>query len=157
MRPLLLFAVALSCVAFLFSNYVIPLANLRLNAMKYDFTYTKPTFDIKEGIFYDKIPGFIIKVGRKDPNGSGIYDVVIYENGTNAIQDNLILADSGQMKVSGDKNSLDFVLNNGTRYEERGYRGTVNNDYIRLHFKQYIKTLDLSSFSIIKTASDSNI
>ena len=157
MRPLLLFAIMLSGVAFLFSNYVIPLANLKLNAMKYDFTYTKPTFDIKEGIFYDKIPGYIIKVGRKDPNGSGIYNVVIYENGTNAIQDNLILADSGQMKVSDDKNALAFILNNGTRYEEQGYRGTVDNKYIRLHFKQYTKTLDLSSFSMIQTAKDTNI
>ncbi len=154
MRPLLIFAIGLSGVAFLFSNNVIPLANLRLNAMKYDFTYTKPTFDIKENIFYDKIPGYIIKVGRKNPNGSGIYDVVIYENGTNSIQDNLILADSGVMKISNDKNSLDFILNNGTRYEERGYRGTTNNDYIRLHFKQYKKTLDLSSFGPINTAKD---
>lgn len=156
MRPLLIFAIVLSGIAFLFSNNVIPLANLKLNAMKYDFTYTKPTFDIKEGIFYDKIPGYTIKVGRKDPNGSGIYDVVIYENGTNAIQDNLILADSGQMKVSDDKNSLAFILNNGTRYEERGYRDTITNDYIRLHFKQYTKTLDLSSFQAIKTDTVTN-
>lgn len=152
MRPLLIFSFFLSGVAFLFSNNIIPMANLRLNLMKYDFTNTKPTFDIKEGMFYDKIPGYTIKVGKKDPNGTGIYDVIIYETG-NAIQENLIIADSGEMKISPDKSSLDFILKNGTRYEERGYRGTVNNDFIRLNFKEYKKTLDLSSFTMLKSDS----
>lgn len=149
MQPLMIVSIFISALAFLFSNNIIPIANLKLNAMKYAFTYTKPTFDIKEGIFYDKIPGYVIKVGHKDENGTGIYDVIIYETG-NAVQENLITADSGEMKISDDKNNLDFNLRNGTRYEERGYRGNLANDFIRLHFKEYRKTLDLSSFDIIQ-------
>jgi lipopolysaccharide export system permease protein len=152
MRPLLVFSFFLSGIAFLFSNNIIPMANLRLNLMKYDFTNTKPTFDIKEGMFYDKIPGYTIKVGKKDENGTGIYDIIIYETG-NAIQENLIIADSGQMKMSDDKSSMDFILTNGTRYEERGYRGTTNNDFIRLNFREYKKTFDLSSFTVLKSDS----
>ncbi len=154
MRPLLVVSIIISGLAFLFTNNIIPIANLKLNAMKYDFTYTKPTFDIKEGIFYDKIPGYIIKVGRKDENGTGIYDVIIYET-NNTVQENLITADSGEMKISADKNNLDFNLKNGTRYEEQGYRGNMTNNFIRLHFKEYKKTLDLSSFDPVIT-SDSN-
>src|SRR5687767_5894772 len=55
MRPVLIVSVIISGVAFLFSNNIIPVANLKLNALKYDIIVTKPALDIKEGVFYDKI------------------------------------------------------------------------------------------------------
>src|SRR5437868_4286457 len=55
MRPLLITTIFLSGIAFLFANNIIPVANLKLNALKYDIIVKKPAFDIKEGIFYDKI------------------------------------------------------------------------------------------------------
>src|SRR5687767_3980774 len=55
MQPLLIVSVIISGVAFLFSNNIIPVANLKLNALKYDIIVTKPALDIKEGVFYDKI------------------------------------------------------------------------------------------------------
>ena len=151
MRPVLIVSIFISGAAFLFANNVIPVANLKLNALKYDFTFSKPAFDIKEGIFYDKIDGFVLKVGRKDKDGPGIYNVMIYEKG-NAIQDNLIASESGIMKVSDDKRSLEFTMKKGTRYEERGLRNTTNTDFIRMGFDEYKKVLDLSSLTPLKTA-----
>src|SRR6188474_2885291 len=66
MQPLTIVAVILSGIAFLFANNIIPVANLKLNALKYDIIVTKPALDIKEGVFYDKLEGFVIKIGKKE-------------------------------------------------------------------------------------------
>src|SRR6187399_1196556 len=60
MRPLFLITLLLSGVAFIFSNNIIPVANLKQRTMLADIVYAKPAFDLKEGIFYDRIGGFAI-------------------------------------------------------------------------------------------------
>jgi lipopolysaccharide export system permease protein len=150
MRPLFLVTVGLSGVAFLFANNIIPVINLKLNALKYDIIVTKPAFDIKEGIFYNKIEGFVIKIGKKEKDDSTIRNVVIYEK-SYGLQDQMLIAESGIMRVTPDKKYLEFILHNGWRYEEKGARYTVNTDFIRLGFKEYKKVMDLSSFSMSKT------
>lgn len=150
MRPILFVSVVISGIAFVFANNVIPVANLKLNALKYDFTFSKPAFDIKEGIFYDKIDGYVLKIGRKDKDGPGIYNVMIFEKG-NVLQDNLITSESGIMQMSSDKRSLEFIMKKGTRYEEKGFRNTLSTEFTRMSFDEYKKVLDLSSFTKLKT------
>jgi lipopolysaccharide export system permease protein len=150
MRPLLVVSVVISVIAFLISNYVMPVANLKFTTMLYDIRVAKPAFDIKEGIFYDKIPGFAIKVGKKENDGNSISKVVIYEN-QYSLQDNIIIAEKGKMSVSDDKKFLEFDLENGWRYQEKGPYNTKETDYYRLGFKKYKKVFDLSSFDVLKT------
>ncbi len=151
MRPILVVSIIVSGIAFLFNNNVIPVVNLQLNKLKYEIVYTKPAFDIKPGVFYDKIDGYVIKLGKKENNGDKIFQIIIYEKG-NYLQDNLILADSGSMKVSKDKRFLEFNLRNGTRYEEKGLRNSINTELIRVAFKEYKKVFDISSFFQVKTS-----
>lgn len=150
MRPLLITSVFIAGVAFLFANNIIPVANLKIAALKYDIIVAKPAFDIKEGVFYDKIEGFVIKLGKKEKDDSTIRNVVIYEKNFN-LQDNMMIAESGVMRVTPDKRFLEFVLYNGQRFEERGQRGLQNTEFIRSAFKQYKKVFDLSSFKMGKT------
>src|ERR1700744_1535403 len=49
MRPLFFVSCLLTVVAFFFNNNILPVANLRMNTIKYDIIVTKPAFDIKEG------------------------------------------------------------------------------------------------------------
>ena len=70
----------------------------------------KPAFGIEEGVFYDKINGFVLKIGKKEANDSVIRDVIVYEQ-TNTVQDNFIMAKSGIMRVTADKRFLEFNLN----------------------------------------------
>jgi lipopolysaccharide export system permease protein len=149
MRPLFFTALVLCGAAFLFNNYIIPVATLKMNTLKYDIIMAKPAFDIKEGVFYDKIEGFVIKVGKKEKDGTTIRNVIIYEKNYN-LQDNIIVARSGEMKVNA-SNFLEFNLKDGWRYEESGNRLSTNTDYIRLGFKEYNKVFDLSSFKLNKT------
>jgi lipopolysaccharide export system permease protein len=150
MQPLFFATLILCGAAFLFNNNIIPVATLKMNTLKYDIIMAKPAFDIKEGVFYDKIEGFVIKIGKKEEDGSTIRNVIIYENNY-GLQDNIIVARSGEMKVSNDKRFLEFNLRDGWRYEEKGNRHTLNTDFIRLGFKEYKKVFDLSSFKLNKT------
>jgi lipopolysaccharide export system permease protein len=150
MRPLLLVTILLSGVAFLFANNIIPVANLKLNALKYDIIIKKPAFDIKEGVFYDKIEGYIIKIGKKDKDDSTIHNVVIYEKTYN-LQDNFMVAEGGVMRITPDQRFLEFELHNGWNYQESGNRFSTNTQFIRLGFKTYKKEFDLSSFKLNRT------
>jgi len=149
MRPLLVIALLLSGLAFLFNNNVIPIANLKMRSLHTDIVNKKPAFDLKEGVFYTAIPGYAIKVGKKEKDDSTLTNVIIYETGS-GLQDNVIVADRGIMKVTPDQHFLVFTLKKGWRYEERG-TGT-STDYIRLGFNEYKKVLDLSSLALNLTA-----
>ena len=150
MAPLFVVSVIISSIAFLFANNIIPVANLKMNALKYDIIVTKPALDIKEGEFYDKIDGFVIKVGKKESDDSTIRNVIIYERNY-GLQDNFMVAESGIMKVTPDKRFLEFKLRNGWNYQENGNRYSNNSEFIRIGFKEYIKQFDLSSFGMNHT------
>lgn len=151
MLPLLVTALLLSGLAFAFNNNVIPVANLKMRTLHTDIVNKKPAFDLKEGVFYTTIPGFAIKVGKKEKDDSTLIDVIIYEQSP-GLQDNFIVAKKGIMRVSDDKRFLEFTLKDGWRYEERGERMSTNSDFIRLGFKEYKKVLDLSSLQLNITA-----
>ena len=149
MAPLFFTTILLCGAAFLFNNNIIPVATLKMNTLKYDIIMSKPAFDIKEGVFYDKIDGFVIKVGKKEKDGTTIRNIIIYEKNYK-LQDNITVAKSGEMKVS-QNNLLEFNLQDGWRYEEDGNHLTTNTDFIRMGFKKYKKVFDLSSFKLNKT------
>jgi len=149
MRPLFVVAVLMCGVAFLFANNIIPVAQLKLNALKYDIIVKKPAFDLKEGVFFDKIDGYVIKIGKKDKDDSTIRNVVIYEK-NQGLQDHFLVADYGVMHVTKD-NFLQFKLHNGWNYQESGERYNPNTQFIRFGFKDYIKEFDLHSFNMGNT------
>jgi lipopolysaccharide export system permease protein len=150
MRPLIVITCFISLIAFIFLNNIIPVAELKLESLKHDIITKQPAFDIKEGVFYNKLRGFVIKIGKKEKDDSTIKNVVIFE-GNNIIQDNFITAESGVMRVTADKKFLEFVLYNGCRYQEKGQRNSLQTDYIRMGFKQYSKLLDMSSLQMGNT------
>jgi lipopolysaccharide export system permease protein len=145
MRPLFIVTIFISGIAFLFSNNIIPVAQLRLATMKYNIIVSKPSFDIKEGVFYNKIDGYVIKLGKKT-NDSIIQNIVIYERNY-GLQDHLLIASNGVMRVTADKLFLEFILYNGNRYQEKGDRYTTNTEFVQLSFKEYKKVFDLKSFN----------
>lgn len=146
MRPLLIISIFLSGLAFLFNNNVIPVANLKMRSLQTDIVNKKPAFDLKEGVFYTTLPGYAIKVGQKK-NDSTLINVLIYETSPH-LQDNIIVADRGVMKVSPDQQFLVFTLKDGWRYEERGERLSDKTEFIRLGFKEYKKVLSLEHLQL---------
>ncbi len=143
MRPLIWIALILCGITFIFANYVIPFATLKFSTLYFDIRATKPAFDLKEGVFYNQLPGYAIKVGKKDPDGKTIRQVVIYEQ-NHVPQDYCIVAEKGIMSSSKDKKFMEFTLYNGYRYQEQGNSVDSSTDFVRLQFKEYKKLFDLS-------------
>lgn len=124
MRPLFITIVCLSVFSFYFSDRVAPWANLKGFSLLYDIKTTKATLKIKEGVFYNDLPGYSIKVDKKLPDGQTMQGMVIYRhenNYTNRGNTQVILADSGKMYPINDNNYLVIELYNGVQYDE----GTV--------------------------------
>ena len=149
MRPLFLFTIGLAGVAFLFANNIIPVTQMKLSNLKYEIIVAKPAIDLKEGVFFDKIDGYVIKLGKKESNDSVMHNIVIFEK-KYGLQDNFIMADKGIMRVSPNKKFLEFIMYNGWRYQERGGRGVTNTEFTRLYFKEYKKVFDLKTFGMNK-------
>jgi lipopolysaccharide export system permease protein len=150
MRPVFMVSCLLAIIAFLFANYMIPVAELKMRTLLYDIRVAKPAFDIKEGVFYSKLDGYTMKIGKK-VNDTLIKDILIYEHNYN-LQDQVITAEEGVMTISADRRFLYFDLKNGWRYQEKGPSGTTQTEFYRLGFKSYKKVFDLSSFQISKSA-----
>ena len=156
MRPLFFVTLLICGIAFTFSNYIIPVANLKSRTLLADIIMAKPAFDLREGVFYDKISGYAIKIGKKEKNDSVIRDVIIYEQG-NPLQDNFIAARRGVMRVTENKRFLEFNLEDGWRYQEKQDNNNPGNtQFVRIHFKEFKKQFDLASFQFNRTADSLN-
>ncbi len=152
MQPLMWVAIGLCGITFLFANYVIPYSQLKFVTLYNDIYYKKPAFELKEGVFFNQIPGYAIRAGEKDKDGKTIRNVLIYEQSNNT-QDNAITAEKGVMKTSQSDDFLEFNLENGYRYQENGQSNDSSTEYIRLQFREFKKLFDLS---ILKMSSTSD-
>src|SRR5664279_1656120 len=56
------------------------------------------------------------------------------------------------MTVSADKKFLEFHLQNGNRYSEKGEYNSPKNEYVQMGFKEYNKLFDLTQLNIQKTS-----
>ncbi len=148
MRPLMWVAVLLCGITFFFANYVIPEANLKFKSLYFSILYKKPALDLREGKFYTAIPGYTIKIGKKDPDGKTLHNVIIFEQQNN-LQDNCIVAQKGNMDFSPDQRFLEFTLYDGHRYQERGNIYDSATEFIRLDFKEYKKLFDIASIKMM--------
>jgi lipopolysaccharide export system permease protein len=154
MFPLIITSFIISICAFYFSNNILPFANLKMQSLLYDVQQQKPALAIKEGIFSNSIPGYSIRIEKKDPDGEGINGVMIYDH-TQGLGNNItIVAKSGKMVMSADEKFLIATLNDGYRYEEkneRDERGIDTHPLIRTAFSEQVFRFDLSSFKLSRT------
>ena len=156
MRPLIYFSVAISILAFVFSNYILPIANLKFQSLLYDVRQQKLAFNINEGIFYNGINNYIIRVGEKDKDGSTIYDVKIYDHTDRQGNISVTTAKSGIMQMSPDQKSLIFTLYNGYSYNDvlntKNYKILL--PFERTEFREQRIKFDLSDFDLARTQED---
>lgn len=151
MGSLVVFVTFLSIGAYFFSNKVLPYTNLKFMTLLMDIRRHKPALDIKEGIFYKGINGFTMKIGKKSPNNTSIYDIIVYDHTSGYGNDNVIMADKGEMSLSADQRFMIFELFNGRQYQDTRKRGQ---DYKRVYeqnvveFKYYRKIFDLKEFKL---------
>jgi len=153
MRPLIVLILMLTVSSFVFSNYILPKANLKFYSLMFDVRNKKLAFLIKPGVFNNSIPDYSIRVDSKDEDGK-MYGIMIYDHkGTNGIP-KVILAKEGEMKKSKDGVYLVFNLKNGVTYEEQSNSNGVYNPrqiLSRTRFKETEPKFDMKSFDLQKT------
>jgi lipopolysaccharide export system permease protein len=79
------------------NNNLVPKAALEAYSLLYDIKQKKPALDLREGTFYDGIPGISIKVNEKMPDGIGLKDIIIYDHRKKDGNKEVTLAASGRM------------------------------------------------------------
>ena len=152
MRPLLVFSLMLSILAFFISNSLIPIATLKWRTLLTDVQRQKLAFNIKEGIFYKDIDNYVIYVDKKGKDGSHIYGVKIYDHTDHQGNTKIISADSGMMAMSPNQRSIIFTLYNGHNYTDLttgDYKET--RPFERMSFKEEQLKFSLASFDMTRS------
>jgi lipopolysaccharide export system permease protein len=155
MLPLIIVAVLLSIGAFLFSNYVLPVANLKMRSLLYDIQRKRPAFNIVDGIFYNGIEGYSMRIDTRDPNTNVLYGIKIYDHTQRKGNILVTVADSGYMRVSADDQYLIFTLYNGRSYHELDIDQKNKNDFTYPHrrdlFQEQTILIELTGFGLDRT------
>jgi len=156
MRPLIVVSILISIFAFYFSNNILPIANLKFKSMLYDIRQKKLAFDLKDGMYYHGIEGYVIRVEKKDKDGSTIHDIMIYDHRDKRGNVKVTLAKDGIMKMSPENDAIVFSLFDGYNYEESINQGNYQKlrQFQRTKFKQQYKRFELADFGLVRTDED---
>jgi lipopolysaccharide export system permease protein len=153
MYPMMVVVFVISIAAFMFSDYMLPVANLKYYSLLYDARKQKSADLIPENIFSNRFPRTTIRVKRKDPDGQTLHDIMIYQHGDIDGNHIVTFAKSGMMYRTKDDLFLVLKLKDGVRYEESP--GEVNYNQrqrlTRFRFKETEQRFDLSEFKMTRT------
>jgi len=155
MLPLTILVVFLTVAAFLFSNYVLPVSNLKMRSLLYDIQRSRPELQIKPGVFDNNLEGYSIRIGEKDPKTNLLKDIWIYDHTAKEGNVSVTVADSGYMKMSNDRKHLVLTLYRGYNFMEmqdtkRG-RGKKSYPARRDRFAQQEIVIEMVGFGLNRT------
>ena len=148
MRPLAIAIAFVSVGAFMFSNYVLPVSQVKLWALIFSLKQKSPELDIPQGEFYDGIEGYNIYVRRKAPQTGMLYDMMIYDYSEGFRNASVMVADSGRIFFTDDKKYLLLHLYSGESFEnldrnqQRATHSEKNIPYRRESFAQKQMLID---------------
>jgi len=155
MMPLFILVGLFSAGSFLFSDYILPYANLKTGALLYDVRLKQADFLIKPGIFNNTIPGYSIRAKGKSKDGKILYDLMIYDHKANNTASNVLLAKEGYIYNSPDNNTMILKLRDGVRYEDsRARNAKIYNprqQFTRFYFEETEQKFDMSVFQMKRT------
>lgn len=152
MRPLIVLTVLISIFAFFFSNNVLPVTNLKFKSILYDVRQQKLALNIREGVFYNGIDGFVMRINKKEKDGITIRDVMIYDHTSRMGNTTVTRAESGTMVQSPDGTYLELTLFNGYNYDEKiDRRNDLKRPFQRTLFAEQYRIFDLSQFQMMRT------
>jgi len=153
MYPMMIVVTMLSIGAFIFSDYMLPIANFKYYSLLYDVRQQKTAFLISEGVFNDSFPGYSIRVQRKDPDGQTLHGVMIYEKDEKTNNLSVLFAKECIMYRTPDDLYLVLRLKDGVQYsEEPGAQAyNLRQRLNRRRFASTERKLDMSDFKMKRT------
>ncbi|MBD2721322.1 LptF/LptG family permease [Hymenobacter armeniacus] len=156
LRPVLLLTLTLAVGAFWFNETIVPRANLKAYSLLWDVRQQKLALDIREGVFYNGIPGYTIKVDKKTgENGDQLHGVMIYDHTQKSGNATVMLADSGRMFTRFNGGYLGLELFHGHNYvEQPDAQDRAGASFVRQAFDHNMVTFSLASFGMNRTKED---
>lgn len=151
MRPLFITVCLIAVAAFFFSNHVIPYSNMKFKTLLYDIMNKKLALNIREGVFFNDIEGYSIKVNKKSNDGRDLEDVLIYDHSQRMGNTKVIKAARGSMYSSENNRYLYLELFDGYSYEEmnpKDPKKRVELPFTRSSFKEEKIRFDMASFQL---------
>ncbi len=124
MAPLIVLVSLISAGSFYFQNNVLPMAQVKMWTLLYSFRQKSPTLDIPEGAVYTQIPGYNLYVLHKDERNNMLYNLLIYDVGSDMSSPRIVAADSGRLDFTPDQKHLVLNLYRGNWYEQMPSGGT---------------------------------
>src|SRR6266545_4318805 len=117
LAPVLGGATLIGMISLFWNDQVLPRSNHTLRTLLVDIQRKKPTFQLKEQVINEVVPGqFFLRAARIDPAANTLNDVTIYD-----LQDpdrrRIIMADSGRMAYTGGGTDLYLTLRDGEVHE----------------------------------------
>jgi lipopolysaccharide export system permease protein len=158
MRPLTAFSVLLTIGAFFYSNHVIPYANLKAYSLLHDIKKQREELKIREGIFYNDIEEYTIKVEKKNDETKLMKGIMIYKNSSDGNVQTTV-ADSGYIRMTDDATKLLITLYSGQTYKEvnnndrkRKKLDTEQEYPFQIHrFNEQNMLIDIKGFNFTRT------
>ena len=141
-RPLIVAVMVISAGALYFSNYILPVTQVKLWTLIFSLRQKSPELDIPEGEFYDGISGYKIYVRHKDARRAMLYDMMLYDYSKGFRDATVMVADSGKIVFTDDKRYLMLHLYSGESFEnlnrqqQRATGTTKNIPYRRESFAE---------------------
>jgi lipopolysaccharide export system permease protein len=156
MFPLFMVAIVITMVAFVFANYMLPITNLKMRSLLFDIQQKRPEMQIKEGVFYNGITGYSVRIGDKDYKTNLLKNVYIYDHTQNKANNTVTYADSGYMRMSSDKRTLLVTLYNANSYNDlMQRRSQIHQEkafpFRRDHFGKQDFSIQLVGFDLNRT------
>jgi len=103
----------ISATSFVFQNNIGPYSTIKLSQLLVSMKQKNPELEIPEGVFYDGIPNSNIYVQKKDVKTGKFYGIMIYRMSNSYEDSEIILADSGMLQTTAEKQHLLLTLWNG--------------------------------------------
>jgi lipopolysaccharide export system permease protein len=153
MAPMFIVISILSVIAFVFSDYMLPKANLKYFSLLYDARQQKSANFLPEGVFSNSFPGYSIRVNRKDADGQTLHNIMIYTKSTADNNTDVLIAKEGKMYRTPNGQFLVLKLKDGVKYmEQPGQTGyNVRQRLTRYRFKETEQKFDIAGFKIHRT------
>jgi len=158
MRPLMVLTAAIGIGAFFYSNHAIPYTNLKAMSLLYDIKKQREQLQIREGVFYNDIEGYSIKVGEKNSRTNLMKDIMIYQHDQQQGNAEVTIADSGYIKMASDESRLLVTLYNGQTYKEMEESRKSSSRQKRRKYPHQVRKfeketmlMDISGFNFTRT------
>jgi lipopolysaccharide export system permease protein len=153
MYPMMVVIAILSISAFVFSDYMLPKANLKYYSLLYDARQQKSANFLPEGVFSNSFTGYSIRVQRKDADGQTLHGVMIYAKNIQENNTDVLIAKEGKMYRTPNGQFIVIKLKDGVKYSETPGESSYNvrERLTRQRFKETEQKFDISSLKLKRT------